>query len=58
MRCQQSRMNVLLDELFTIETWHTFFKHEKTVIGITLVDEVFYVSNIQQPIARRNEIIF
>ena len=51
-------VDVLPDELFTVETRYTFYKREKTIINIILVDEVYYVSNVQQPIARRSEIIF
>lgn len=51
-------VDALMDEVFTVETRYTFYKREKTIISIVLVDEVYYVSNVQQPIARRTEIIF
>lgn len=51
-------MDALLDEIFTAETRYTFYKREKTIISITLVDQVYYVSNVQQPIARQSEIVF
>ena len=51
-------VNAKLDEVFTAETRYTFYKREKTIVSITLADAVFYVSNVQQPIAIRNEIIF
>ncbi|CAF4729048.1 unnamed protein product, partial [Rotaria sp. Silwood2] len=51
-------LNVKLDEIFTFETRYTFYKRAKTIISITLVDTVFFVNNVQQPITRQNEIIF
>ena len=51
-------LDAVLDEIFTVETQYTFYKREKTMVSITLVDEMFYVSNVQQPIARRSEIVF
>jgi hypothetical protein len=47
-----------LDEAFDVETRYTFYKREKTIVSITLADVVFFVINVQQPIARRSEVIF
>jgi hypothetical protein len=50
--------DVQLDQFFTVENRYTFYKRSKTIVSITLTDTVFLVNNLQQPIARRNEIIF
>ncbi len=47
-----------LDEVFDVETRYTLYKRENTIISITLADVVYFVINVEQPIARRNEIIF
>jgi hypothetical protein len=51
-------MDAKWDEMYTFETRYTFFKREQTIININLVNAVFFVTNVQQPIARQNEIIF
>jgi hypothetical protein len=51
-------VDVELNETFTVETRYTFYKRENTIISITLADVQFFVYNVQQPIARRSEIIF
>ncbi|CAF1543520.1 unnamed protein product [Adineta ricciae] len=50
--------NVNTDELFSEETRHTLFQRMYTNISITIEKSIFYVSNVQEPIARRTEIIF
>jgi hypothetical protein len=46
------------DELFTKETRYTFFQRTYTNVTITIDESIFYVSNVQLPIARQTEIIF
>jgi hypothetical protein len=46
------------DEIFTVENQYTFFKREQTIISINIDDAVYFVNNVQQPIARQNEIVF
>ena len=53
-----SSFNALTDELFTNETRYTFFYRTQTNISITVSQSIFYVSNVQQPIARPAEVFF
>ncbi|CAF1108947.1 unnamed protein product [Adineta steineri] len=46
------------DELFSEETRYTLFKRTFTNITINIAESIFYVSNVQEPIARQTEIIF
>jgi hypothetical protein len=46
------------DQLFTNESRYTFFYRTQTNISITIGQNIFYVSNLQQPIARQTEVIF
>jgi hypothetical protein len=46
------------DELFTNESRYTFFYRTQTNISVTIAQNIFYVSNLQQPIARQTEVIF
>lgn len=46
------------DQLFTNETRYTFFYRTQTNISITVGQNIFYISNLQQPIARQTEVIF
>ncbi|CAF4354532.1 unnamed protein product, partial [Adineta steineri] len=53
-----SAFNVNSDILFTNETRYTFIYRTATNITVTTTEDNFYVSNLQQPIARQTEIIF
>ena len=53
-----SSFNVNLDELFTNESRYTFFQRVQTNISVSINPSIFYVSNLQEPIARQTEIIF
>jgi hypothetical protein len=44
------------DQLFTNESRYTFFY--RTQISVTIGQNIFYISNLQQPIARQTEVIF
>ena len=46
------------DELFAAETRHSFFKRVQTNVSVSISKTVFYVSNVQEPIARQAEIVF
>jgi hypothetical protein len=46
------------DQLFTNDTRYTFFYRTETNISVTIGQNIFYISNLQQPIARQTEIIF
>ncbi|CAF3559292.1 unnamed protein product [Adineta steineri] len=46
------------DELFTNESRYTFFYRTQTNISITITENIFYIGNLQQPIARQTEIAF
>jgi hypothetical protein len=46
------------DQLFTNESRYTFFYRTQTNISITIDQNIFYISNLQQPIARQTEVIF
>lgn len=46
------------DQLFTNENRYTFFYRTQTNISVTIDQNIFYISNLQQPIARQTEIIF
>ena len=46
------------DELFINETRYTFFYRTQTSITVTIEQNIFYINNLQQPIARQTEIIF
>jgi hypothetical protein len=53
-----STFNVIKDELFTNESRYTFFYRTQTNVSVTISQSIFYVSNLQQPIARQAEVIF
>ncbi|CAF0839911.1 unnamed protein product [Adineta ricciae] len=53
-----SSFNVNSDMLFTNETRYTFIYRTATNITVTITEDNFYVSNLQQPIARQTEVIF
>ncbi|UJR16646.1 hypothetical protein I4U23_003546 [Adineta vaga] len=53
-----SSFSVNSDELFTNESRYTFFYRTQTNISIIIEQSIFYISNLQQPIARQTEIIF
>jgi hypothetical protein len=46
------------DQLFTNESRYTFFYRTQTNISVTIGQNIFYISNLQQPIARQTEVIF
>ncbi|UJR38772.1 hypothetical protein I4U23_031437 [Adineta vaga] len=46
------------DQLFTNENRYTFFYRTQTTINIIITQNIFYISNLQQPIARQTEVIF
>ena len=46
------------DELFSNESRYTFFYRTQTNVSVIIGQSLFYVSNVQQPIARQTEIIF
>ena len=50
--------SVNIDELFTNGSRYTFFYRTQTNISVTIAENIFYVSNLQQPIARQTETIF
>ncbi|CAF2969658.1 unnamed protein product [Rotaria sp. Silwood2] len=45
-------------ETFNTENRYTFFKRTQTSVNVTITKTIFYISNIQEPIARQTEIIF
>ena len=47
-----------MDEIFTNESRYTFFYRTQTDISVSVSQSIFYVSNLQQPIARQAEVIF
>ena len=53
-----SSFNVNSDELFTNESRYTFFYRKQTNISVVISESIFYVSNLQQPIARQIEVVF
>ncbi|CAF1400512.1 unnamed protein product [Adineta steineri] len=53
-----STFNVNSDELFTNESRYTFFYRTQTNISVIIDENIFYVRNLQQPIARQTEIVF
>jgi hypothetical protein len=53
-----SSFTVEADELFSEETRYTFFQRTYTNVTITIDESLFYVSNLEEPIARQSEIIF
>jgi hypothetical protein len=53
-----SSFDVKTNEQFTTETRYTFFQRMQTNVTVTIGETVFYVSNVQEPIARQTEIIF
>ncbi|CAF0987621.1 unnamed protein product [Adineta ricciae] len=53
-----SSFTVNSDELFSNESRYTFFYRTQTNISVTIEQSIFYISNLQQPIARQTEIIF
>ncbi|CAF1310043.1 unnamed protein product [Didymodactylos carnosus] len=46
------------DELFITETQYTFYKRQKTLINITLSNTAYFISNLQEPIVKYNDLIF
>ena len=53
-----SSFDVKTDELFASETRYTFFQRMQTNVTVTVEKTVFYVSNVEEPIARQTEIVF
>ena len=53
-----SSFNVNSDELFTNESRSTFFYRKQTNITVAISESIFYVSHLQQPIARQIEVVF
>jgi hypothetical protein len=53
-----SSFSVNTDELFSEETRYTLFQRTYTNVTVTIDESIFYVSNVQEPIARHTEIIF
>ena len=53
-----SSFNSVMDELFTNESRYTFFYRAQTNISVTVSESIFYVKNLQQPIARQAEVVF
>ena len=53
-----SSFSVNSDELFSNETRYTFFYRAQTNISVSISQSIFYVSNMQEPIARQTEVIF
>jgi membrane protein CcdC involved in cytochrome C biogenesis len=53
-----SSFNVKTDELFTKETRYTFFQRTYTNVTVVIEESLFYVSNVQLPIALQTKIIF
>ncbi len=53
-----SSFSVATDQLFTNESRYTFFQQTQTNVSVTIGESLFYVSNVQEPIARQAEIIF
>jgi hypothetical protein len=51
-------LSVDSDQLFTNQSRYTFFYRTQTNISVTIGQDIFYISNLQQPIARQTEIIF
>ncbi len=51
-------LSVASDQLFTNQSQYTFFYRTQTNISVTIGQDIFYISNLQQPIARQTEIIF
>ncbi|CAF4147851.1 unnamed protein product, partial [Adineta steineri] len=49
---------VRTDELFTEQDRYSFFQRSQTNLTITIAEDVYYVKNLQQPIARQTEVIF
>jgi hypothetical protein len=50
--------DVNTDELFTKETRYTFFQRTYTNVTVVIEESLFYVSNVQLPIALQTKIIF
>ncbi|CAF0882448.1 unnamed protein product [Adineta steineri] len=50
--------DVRTDELFTQQNRYSFFQRSQTNLTITIEEDVYYVKNVQQPIARQTEVIF
>lgn len=46
------------DELFSEETRYTLYQRQYTNITVIIDESIFYISNVQEPIARQTEIIF
>ena len=53
-----SSFSVNSDELFSNETRYSFFYRTQTNISVSISQSIFYVSNLQEPIARQTEVIF
>jgi hypothetical protein len=50
--------NVNTDEQFVTETRYTFFQRVQTNVTVAIAENIFYISNKQEPIARQTEIVF
>ncbi|CAF1003158.1 unnamed protein product [Adineta steineri] len=53
-----SSLTVNSAQLFTNESQYTFLYRTTTNISITIEQNIFYIGNLQQPIARQTEVIF
>jgi hypothetical protein len=53
-----SSFNVEIDQLFSELTRYSYYQRTYTNLSISIDESVFYVSNVQEPIARQTEIIF
>lgn len=53
-----STFKVEEDQLFIGETRYTYYQRTYTNITVTIDQSLFYVSNVQEPIARQTEVIF
>jgi F0F1-type ATP synthase membrane subunit c/vacuolar-type H+-ATPase subunit K len=53
-----SSFSVNSDELFSNETRYSFFYRTQTNVSVSISQSIFYVSNLQEPIARQTEVIF
>lgn len=53
-----SAFNVEADQLFHGETRYTYYRRTYTNITIIIDQSLFYVSNVQEPIARQTEVTF
>lgn len=53
-----SSYNVKVNELFEAETRYTIVRRRQTSVNVTITKTIFYINNVEEPIARQTEIIF